>query len=482
MKRLAIIFMVALLALTLSPVARIGAQGRVVRLTLIDENGSGEDGSAQLTDQGDGSTKVELLMLNVPEGDVQPAALRKGSCAALDAAVAYKLEDVKESKSTTTVKVALEELLKEKYAISVHKSPSDALVISCGNLPSAAAVSGSMTLDQVMTELLNQANELLATVKKKEADGSQNAYNLYHATFAAHEGEIQAKSNTTWQALEDAMRGIRDALQGTDWAKSEEEAAGLVAAVTKAQGELAGGTSGALAATLGKLTTAARDLARETANKDKAGSDRAYTAYHDLFAANEDAIRAASPETWQKMEDLMREVRDALAANDLTKAGTAAAELETTINSAMGGTATTSSGGNSALASVLQKLQTAAADLVRETTNKDKEGSQRAYDAYHALFAANEDAIRAQNMEAWQRLENVMNEVRDALTAGDLTKAATAANELQTEVNDAMRAMGGTANSLPTSGNGTLLLMLGALAGLAMALLIVGLRLQRSTR
>jgi hypothetical protein len=379
----------------------------------------------------------------------------------------------------------LDELLKEKYAISVHKSASDALVISCGNLPSAAAVSGSMTLDQVMTELLNQANELQANVKKHEVDASQNAYNLYHATFAAHEGEIQAKSNPTWQELEDAMHGIRDALQGTDWAKSEAAAEALVKTVTAAQGELGTSTSGAsgtMAAALSKLTAAAHDLARETANKDKAGSDRAYTAYHDLFAANEDAIRAASQDTWQKMEDLMHEVRDALAANDLSKAGEAAAELESTINNAMGGATTNSSSGNSALASALQQMQTAAADLVRETTNKDKEGSQRAYDAYHAVFAANEDAIRAQNMEAWQHLENAMHEVRDALAAGDLSKAATAANELQTEVNDAMREMGGTANSLPTSGNGTLILMLGALAGFAMALLIAGLRLQRSTR
>ena len=387
MKQLAIVALMVMLAFTLAPVARIGAarvgaQGRVVRLTLIDENGSGEDGSAQLTDQGDGTTKVELLMLNVPEGDVQPAAIREGTCAALGADMAYKLEDVKESKSTTTVKVALDDLLKEKYAISVHKSASDALVISCGNLPSAAAVSGAMTLDQVLTELLNQANELLATVKKQEVDGSQNAYNLYRATFAAYEGEIQAKSAPTQATLETAMGGIRDALQAGDWAKSEAAAEALVTAVEKARGDLGGGAGGPGGAAV-----------------------------------------------------------DALA-----------------------------------------KLQPAAADLLRETTNKDKDGSQRAYDAYHALFAANEDAIRAQNTEAWQRLENAMNEVRDALAAGDLTKAAAAANELQTEVNDAMREMGGTANSLPTSGNGSLPLLLGALAGLAMALLIGGLRLQRSTR
>src|SRR6476661_8337816 len=136
MRRLAIILLVALVALSFGPVSHGYAQGKVVRVSLIDENGSGEDGAAQLTDMGDGTTKVELIMLNAPEGAVQPSHIHKGSCANLDPNPAYPLNDVKEGKSTTVVKVPLADLTKEKYAINVHKSAAEATVyVSCGNLP-----------------------------------------------------------------------------------------------------------------------------------------------------------------------------------------------------------------------------------------------------------------------------------------------------------------------------------------------------------
>ena len=63
MKKALILAVIALLAFGFGPAKHAFAQSKVVRLTLIDENGSGEDGSAQLTDQGDGTTKVELIML-----------------------------------------------------------------------------------------------------------------------------------------------------------------------------------------------------------------------------------------------------------------------------------------------------------------------------------------------------------------------------------------------------------------------------------
>src|SRR6476661_10691302 len=136
MRKIGLMLLVALLAITFGPVSHSFAQSKVVRITLIDENGSGEDGSAQLTDMGDGTTKVELIMLNAPEGAVQPSHIHKGSCANLDPNPAYPLNDVKEGKSTTVVKVPLADLTKEKYAINVHKSAAEATVyVSCGNLP-----------------------------------------------------------------------------------------------------------------------------------------------------------------------------------------------------------------------------------------------------------------------------------------------------------------------------------------------------------
>src|SRR6476620_2614300 len=108
------------------------------------------------------------------------------------------------------------------------------------------------------------------------------------------------------------------------------------------------------------------------------------------------------------------------------------------------------------MADAISKLQSAAADLQRETKNADADGSENAYTDFHTVFAANEDAIKAKNPEAQAHIETAMHEVNDAIQAKDFTKAATAANELANEVSDAGREMGvsGTAQGdLPTSGS-----------------------------
>lgn len=387
MKKLAVIMLVALVALALVPARPSSAQAKVVRITLIDENGSGEDGSAQLTDQGDGTTKVELLMLNAPEGAVQPAHIHKGSCATLDPAPAYPLNNIVEGKSTTVVKVTLAELTSAKYAINVHKSAAEAAVyVSCGNLPTGTTTSsGPLTLEQALARLLDQAQELEATVKKHEADASQAAYDLYHGTFAANEDAIKAKDAATQTRLEDAMHGIRDALAAGDWSKSEVAAEALVQAVQAAQKTVVG---------------------------------------------TADTSSAASP-----------------------------------------------------LMTAMHQLAAATGDLVRETTNKDNDGAQQAYDAFHTLFAANENDLKAKNPEAQAHIEDAMHEVRDNLAAGDWTKAQAAATELQNEVNDAIRELGTTTTALPTSGNGSLPLALLLLAGAALSLLALGTGLrQRAIR
>src|SRR5438105_5642432 len=193
MKKAALVLLVALISFSLGPVSHGFAQTKVVHITLIDENGSGEDGSSQITDQGDGTTKVELIMTNEPEGAEQPASIHAGTCTNLDADVAFALDPVKDLKSTSTIKTSLSTLLSSKYALVVAKSASDNTVVSCGIFPSAAVASGAtMTMDQVMSTLLDEATELQGTIQKKEADASTNAYNAFHATFAAHENDIKA--------------------------------------------------------------------------------------------------------------------------------------------------------------------------------------------------------------------------------------------------------------------------------------------------
>jgi hypothetical protein len=485
MKRLVTLGLVALVALAFGPTshafASVAAQGKVVRITLIDENGSGEDGSAQLTDMGDGTTKVELIMLNAPEGAEQPAHIHKGTCTTLDPSPAFPLETVKEGKSTTIVKTTLADLTKEKYAINVHKSAAEASIyVSCGNLPSAAAVSGqTMTLDQALEMMLDQATEILGNVQKKEADASKNAYDAYHATFAANEEAIKTKDAATQTKLEDAMHEVRDTINEGKYDEAAKAAQELIDAVKAAQTKVGGGD---LTAAIGKLQAATADLVRETANKDKEGSQRAYDDFHTLFAANEEAIKDKNAEAQEHIEEAMHEVRDALAAGDFAKANTASTELQKEVNDAAGEMGMTGDTGNTGgtldtgLEAAMQKLQTAIADLVRETSNKDKDGSQKAYNDYHDVFAANEAAIQAKDNATWQELEDLMHEVRDAVNAGDLEKANTASKELQQALSEAdAKLMGGQGGTLPNDGAGdTYLPVTIALSLLAFGFIISG--------
>jgi hypothetical protein len=222
MKKWSIVMVLALGALAGLPALHTAAQGKIVRLTLIDQNGSGEDGAAQLTDQGDGTTKVELIMTNAPEGALQPAKFHTGTCATLGAALTdLVLGDVTNLKSTTVVKMALADLTASKHAIAVYKAAGDNTVISCGNLPQTTTTSGPLTLEQALAALLDKASELQGTVAQQETDAAQNAYTLYKAVFATNEEAIKAKDAATWQKLETLMKEVNTAITAGDWAQAK---------------------------------------------------------------------------------------------------------------------------------------------------------------------------------------------------------------------------------------------------------------------
>ncbi|HUS15000.1 MAG TPA: hypothetical protein VM536_08300 [Chloroflexia bacterium] len=391
MKRAGLLLALAALLVALAPFGGTRAAGEVLTLPLTAQNGSGQDGTVTITSLNAETVRVEIK-LNKPSTVAQPAHIHEGSCATLNPAPAYPLNSVVNGASTTEVKADIERLASKGYAVNIHKSAAEASVyVACADI---------------------------------------------------HETEVSGTFG------------------GDPWAN---------------------------------LQTAAHVLVRETTNKDETGANAAYTAYHDLFAANEDAIKAKSAETQAKLEDLMHEVRDAITAKDWTKAASAATQLETAVKEAvtmMGSTAAPTPSGVSM--SAMQKLDAAAGDLKRETANNDKPGSDAAYTAYHDLFAANEDAIKAKSAETQAKLEDLMHEVRDALAANDMTKAAAAASKLEEAVGTAVTMMGSAGSTpgvpstgntsggttLPTSGNGempALLLILGA-AALALGALGVTLR------
>lgn len=110
------------------------AKEKPITVNLGAQNNSGETGTATLTPEGH-KTKVVIEMSNAPAGVVQPAHIHEGTCANLDKAPKWKLEPVKDGKSTTVVPVSLETIVKTKTAINVHKSPKEIQdYVACGDI------------------------------------------------------------------------------------------------------------------------------------------------------------------------------------------------------------------------------------------------------------------------------------------------------------------------------------------------------------
>jgi len=100
-------------------------------------NGSGESGTATLTDTKAG-LKVVISLTGAPAGP-QPAHIHKGSCAKLDPKPEYPLSSVVDGKSTTVVPgVTIGQIL-GKTAVNVHKSTTDIpTYFACGDVAKSA--------------------------------------------------------------------------------------------------------------------------------------------------------------------------------------------------------------------------------------------------------------------------------------------------------------------------------------------------------
>ena len=118
----------------IGPAVAQTATGSVVTVTMNAQNGSGEDGSATLTQTGDG-VEVNIMLKNGTAAG-QPAHIHPGTCANLNPAPQYMLTSVTNGMSKTMVKgVTLAQLTSGSFAINVHKSTADlGTYVSCGDI------------------------------------------------------------------------------------------------------------------------------------------------------------------------------------------------------------------------------------------------------------------------------------------------------------------------------------------------------------
>lgn len=117
----------------------VAAATATLTVNLAAQNGSGENGTAVLTQVG-ADVKVVISIPNGPAGP-QPAHIHTGTCAALGG-VAYPLQSLTSGSSTTTIKgVTIDQLVAGKNAINVHKSASDlGTYVSCGSIMPAMSM------------------------------------------------------------------------------------------------------------------------------------------------------------------------------------------------------------------------------------------------------------------------------------------------------------------------------------------------------
>jgi hypothetical protein len=113
-------------------------------VTMNEQNGAGQNGTAMLVGMDDGTTMVTLDITSNGTTDPQPAHIHAGTCANLDPKPAYPLNNVVDGKSETIVPVDVHELTEGTFAINVHKSATEAAVYtSCGDITMAEEVEES---------------------------------------------------------------------------------------------------------------------------------------------------------------------------------------------------------------------------------------------------------------------------------------------------------------------------------------------------
>lgn len=112
-----------------------GAQAAGAEVALSAQGGSGLSGTARLVEVDEGRTRVVIALESGDDGPPRPAHVHEGTCAQLNPAPAFPLENVTGGDSETVIEVALPDLLAGEYAINLHRSVDDLeTYVACGDV------------------------------------------------------------------------------------------------------------------------------------------------------------------------------------------------------------------------------------------------------------------------------------------------------------------------------------------------------------
>jgi hypothetical protein len=124
--------------------ATVGAQEQSLTVNLAPQNNSGISGTATLTDQGNGKTRV-VIQVNGAGAGPEPSHIHPGTCAQLDPTPAYTLTQVTNGSSTTDIDSTLDALTSQPFAVHMHKSLDELTVyVACGDIVQSQSRPGTL--------------------------------------------------------------------------------------------------------------------------------------------------------------------------------------------------------------------------------------------------------------------------------------------------------------------------------------------------
>lgn len=110
------------------------APSRSMTIAMVALNGSGQTGTAVLTDAG-GKVRLSVQLSGEPATASEPAHVHFGRCPVIKAVPAYNVGPIVDGKATNVVDLTWEEITTGKYALNVHQSTANLdRYVSCGNI------------------------------------------------------------------------------------------------------------------------------------------------------------------------------------------------------------------------------------------------------------------------------------------------------------------------------------------------------------
>ncbi len=113
-----------------------GQEQSEMTIQLIEQENSGQTGSATLTAKGAQTEVVIKVVPGPPAGDPQPLHIHFGACGPSLGNRHYNLSDVVAGVSVTLIDASLASLTQDNLAVNLHKSyPEIDIYTSCGDIP-----------------------------------------------------------------------------------------------------------------------------------------------------------------------------------------------------------------------------------------------------------------------------------------------------------------------------------------------------------